>query len=336
MPKSHDKYSLSNAEMSPLEKKKQIIQNAMYYNQPTFDDFVGAKGYSDAAIKSDKNKLKQKQDRIERESPKSFDDDFAHDMEPILTYILNDRVLFPTRQNFAFLASEFDDKCKGTDIVFGIQRRDGGFSAYGIDVATGTNPERLHAKFTKTFETFNGVSDIHYCKHDNLRWKERQAPHFVLGMSPASQIKAVDEFIASDNMLQGRNTDKRSDFIILSEIEEQIILHRELLKLKGATNDPLITARAEHLTDLKSAVERALRRTLDIEAKNYGTKQEMLDAFKKEYAQAKKYCAKEDSVYNNIVNEASIRTREAKKRLEHKTIGHLAVAASADVRDKAS
>ena len=104
-----------------LEEKKETLYRAMYSAQPSFDDFKGYTGYSNGMLRSDKEWLDEKSASIYNSEWKDADDDFARYMEPVVTYILNREELLPTRDNFAFLASEYDDKRNGTDVVFGVE-----------------------------------------------------------------------------------------------------------------------------------------------------------------------------------------------------------------------
>lgn len=293
--------------MSPLDKKKEILSRAMYEEKPTFKDFEDLPEYPRQTISSNKKWLAQKNRDIADSEKISSDDGFARDMEPAITYILKNKAFFPTREkNFSFLASDYDDKNSGTDIVFGISDKDGGNIVFSVDVASGTNPNSINKKFESTLR-HNGVSSIEYCMHEGQKWREPDAPHFVLGMSPASLNKAVDKMIITDNELRGRKIDTDSDFMLLSEIREQVRMHLANLENKPkAKQDERVIAK---LKSLQSATKASLQFKLGVKKEeDYSSREEYNKVFNEKYKWAMGQLSRADDVYNNIVSAARQRT----------------------------
>ena len=208
------------------------------------------------------------------------------------------------------MASDYDDKRNGTDIVFGVKNlKTDSHTVLSIDVATGTLLKNIQGKFYNSFNIHNGTSYVKYCMHNDQRWREPDAPHFILGMSPASQNKAVDKIIIKNGELKGRETDLDSDFILLSEIREQIQMQLAILK-----NDPSDASaqRITKLNNLMPAITTGLYRTLEINSSNYHSKEDRSQAFKEKYALKNREISRSDKVYNNIVTIARQRARGAK------------------------
>ena len=203
--------------------KNEILYTAMYDTQPSFRDFRGIEGYPRRMLEDDEAKL---QKRIDSFSDTS-EDEASRIAEPIITYLLENNLLLPRMNSFAFLAHDYDDKINGTDVVFGVSKNDEDPLVFSIDVATDTEPTRINEKFYNTYNLNGGVSYVKYCKHDDKRWREPLAPHIVLGMSPASLKKALEKIqLNNNNELGPRNPDRISDFIILSEFKEQLLLQQ--------------------------------------------------------------------------------------------------------------
>ena len=295
----------------PPDDPREILHRAMLRARPSFKDFEGAPRYSEAELWKDKGWLAWKNAQIENNGEHSSSDVYARDMEPILVYILNDEKLFPTRESFSFWASEYDDKRNGTDAVFGVQNRktkEG--MAFSVDVTTDTLVSEVKEKFRKSFDVYQGKSYIKYCIHKDKRWREPNAPHFVLGMSPASQDKALSKIIITDGELKGRERDADSNFIVLSEIKEQISLHLAILSKKPKTDT--VKQMIDNLGDLLPAVYSALSSTLGIKSSEYPSKKECEEAFQKKYSKKREELARFDDVYRNIINVAIQRARGKK------------------------
>ena len=130
-----------------IEEKATILQKAMYRAQPTFDDFRGCPGYSNDMLGRDAQKLKEKEARIARnnkgKSGEAWSDRWSVQAEPILTYVMNTDSFLSTRDSFAFLAHEYDDKYNGTDIVFCVMGKDKRYMTFSVDVATGTSSDNI-------------------------------------------------------------------------------------------------------------------------------------------------------------------------------------------------
>ncbi|MBR2641397.1 hypothetical protein IKD49_03050 [Candidatus Saccharibacteria bacterium] len=296
--------SFSNPNVLSREDKMSIISSTMYSNQPTFRDFRKCDGFSNEEIQKDEKELRKKMNTISHKDRAPSDDMFAESMEPVLAYILNDQRLLPSRDdNYSFMASEYDDKCKGTDIVFGVMNRNkDGHLVFAVDVATGTRRENIMEKFNNSYDKYNGVTDLHYCMHDDRKWKEPMAPHFVLGMSPASQANALDKFVFEGNELKGREKDTERDFIVLSELCEQIYLHLAMVRTSSELSE-LKEEKTKKLKDFLMAVNAGLYRILGITSKEFPDSKNRENVFNERYQSMGKNLQRKDVVYANILAE---------------------------------
>ncbi|MBR3236192.1 hypothetical protein IKF92_00715 [Candidatus Saccharibacteria bacterium] len=282
-----------------LEEKKGVLRRAMLSARPDFDDFYGYRGFPDGMLKDDKERLKKRLAEDREKGNAKSNDEFAKNMEPLLTYILNDERLLPTRDSFSFLASVYDDKLNGTDVVFGVQdSKKDFFVTFGADAATGTDIDNISKKFDNSFSWHDGTSYIKYCLHDDRRWRDRQAPHFVLGMSPASENNAFGHILINNDQLIGREEDFDADFIILSEIHEEIFMCLDMLEGKKGENS---LKRVEKLKRLIPAVNMGIRRVLSFNAKEYPDSTERQNALFKKYQEKIAEMKQYDAVYENIM-----------------------------------
>ncbi len=290
-----------------LEKKWKVLRRAMYSAQPVFRDFTGYPGYPEGKLLANQRRLNAKIGNIAlRGDGASSTDDAARNLEPILAYILNTGALLPSRENFSFLASEYDDKFNGTDIVFGVQNNKTNENmVFSVDVATGTLPKNIQAKFENSIDRHDGVSVIDYCRYKDQRWREEDAPHFILGMSPASHDKAFEKINIKNGILKSREKDLDTDFIVLSEIKEQIEMQLNILKKRPRTES--IESRIAKLRNLRPAIITGLYRTLGIDAKSFASSEERNKAFTEKYEAKSKELRSFDSVYKNIFHESNRR-----------------------------
>lgn len=294
-----------------LDEKKETLSRAMYNAQPTFDDFRNCPGYSKLTLRDDRIYLDKKNKKNYDNERVSSDDEFAYYMEPIVAYALNTETLLPTRENFSFLASDYDDKINGTDVVFGVKnKKTNEPTIFSVDVATDTAPLFIQKKFRRSLDEHDGSANIKYCMYKDKKWSEPKAPHFILGMSPASQNKAMDKIIITNGELKGRENDFDSDFILLSEIREQINMHLAILKNRPKTDSS--EQMIAKLGDLVPAIRMGLYRTLGINNTDYPSKEEREQVFEKKYFQKKEQFSRFDNVYGNIISVARQRTLGAK------------------------
>lgn len=290
----------------PPDDKRTILRKAMYSAQPVLSDFLGYPDFPENKILADQKYLNAKIGNIALGAQSSSDDDYARDMEPILTYILNTGVLLPSRTNFSFLASDYDDKFNGTDIVFGVQnKKTKDNMLFSVDVATGTLLKSIQSKFENSLDRHDGVSNIDYCIYKDQRWSETDTPHFILGMSPASQDKAFEKIRIENGELKGRDEDLDTDFIVLSEIKEQIEMQLSILVKKPRIES--IENRIAKLSDLMPAIGSGLYRTLGINASDFSSKVERKKVFTEKYNQKANKLLPLDDVYKNIVYESNRR-----------------------------
>lgn len=286
-------------DLTPMERRKMSLSAAMHKMKPEIKDFKGARGYKFTdELERDEAWLRSKNSTfVDNE-----DTEEARQMESMLAYVLGDIRLFPTRKgSFAFLASDYDDKRNGVDVVFGIRNKNNDeFTVFSVDAATGTHPANIQDKFDKSFDKRQGkTSVIKYCSYLDRKWKEHDAPHFVLGISPASQDNLMNHIIFDGDNLKGREEDADTDFMILSEMCEQIFM--QLSDNRLPSDDK---ARGK-LSNLLSAIIPALLANLNIDG---GLPKDEKDKLLNErYKMRSDRLKKKDAVYNNIISAAKQR-----------------------------
>ena len=330
-PKSN--FNSPTADGVTLNNKISVLTMATYASRPEpRRDFRGRPGFPSSMIDQDMRELKatraRRRNNHDANANIAANDRFARLAEPVLTLILNDDRLFPTRESFAHIASEYDDECKGTDVVLCVNDKDGGRMMFSMDVSTGTKNENVAGKFD-TSEKYNMVADIHYCLHGRERWSSYGAPHFIVGMSPASLQKAMEKVRVgnSNNGTIGREPDPDSDFIVLSEMWEQTKMQLAILKNDSTENDGSEeTAQKQkmiaQLSSLGAAIKGSLMKKLDIDDDKNLPKEERLSKLSEAYSAKVDEQVKKDAVYANIMAEAKRRCLEVKKKARGaKTLG---------------
>lgn len=290
-----------------VDQKAAIIGRAMRDGQPRLENFHGKKDYSDRMLQKDSDRIAEINENLARKNMnkigRAATDRYAKDAEPLLAYILGDDRMLPTRDSFAFLASDYDDKVNGVDIVFGVENKDeSDYIVCGVDVATGTNRDNIQDKFQAAGQWHGDTPPwcayVKYCQYDGQYWKEFEAPKFILGMMPSRLDDATEKIqIGNEGMIMGRDTDPATDFKLMSEMYEQIRFQRKVIG-----KDPRGEADQRLLVTLKSlqlAVSTKLYRVLEVEGEG---KEARKADFDKKYAKAKAYY-REDLTYRNILDE---------------------------------
>ena len=296
-----------------IEEKATILQKAMYRAQPTFDDFRGCPGYSNDMLGRDAQKLKEKEARIARnnkgKSGEAWSDRWSVQAEPILTYVMNTDSFLSTRDSFAFLAHEYDDKYNGTDIVFCVMGKDKRYMTFSVDVATGTSSDNIRKKFDESAQSHGGTPPmaayVKYCVHGGRHWKESEAPQFILGMMPSRLDDATGAVDIKEGLIAGREADPKTDFKLLSEMREQIIMQLAILKNE---KNPANESRMNKLRELISAVNTRLAEICGVKG---DTNEERIADYGRKYKKMMGQM-REDLVYKNIVDEAIRRTNMAR------------------------
>lgn len=312
------------------ESKLQILAEAMREMQPKIADFRGKSGFSDGMLQRCEDELEAKLERVKNNDKQQLpsigaNDKYTWGAEAIVAYAFNDRQMFPTRDSFAFLASEYDDKINGTDIVVGLQMKDSShYIAYSVDVATGTNRESIHEKFSRSArwhgKTAPWNSFIKFCAFDGQYWSESETPHFTLGLMPSRVDDALEKIkINDDGLIAGRDSDPMTDFKLLSEMREQLTMHEKSLHAQGLLDNQM----GEVLRSISGAVNNRLYKILGVQGKD---KIARAEDFKEKYTKMVKYC-REDLVYRNILDECQIYRDEAIRRIRNGKIGRFAVGA---------
>lgn len=289
---------------SMIEANRKVLCEAMGRRRPEIEDFQGVRGYLPKNLYADSEELRKKENEIKLGNRES--DEHAEALESLVAYTIGTEYMFPTRKDhFAFPASRYDDKCRGVDVVFGVSKANSDeMMTFGADVASGTNKQNIDDKISRVFDRYKGKSNIIYCAHNGRRWKEFDAPMFVLGMSPASEDAAVSRLNIEDGMLAfGANEDPETAFILLSEMREQLYLHKKIIgdhPEEGSKE----AKRLDKVNGLLAAVQSNLYRVLGI---NKGTKEEKARLFDQLYPAKKAEVERYDKVYGNIISETEHR-----------------------------
>lgn len=299
----------TTALLSEEERKGLILRDAMYRNQPTFEDFKGQRDYPDKVLGEDAERLQlilEEQQRTNREQGKQKDR-YAEEIEPVVTYIFNDRRLLPTRESFGFLAHEYDDKCNRADIVLGVERKDKqGYNVFVVDTTTSTKPQDVRNKFQKHAQWHGDVpphcSYVKYCAYRGQCWREPEAPNFIVGVMPSAMDIALARVqISGQGLIQGREKDDATDFKILSEILEQTKMQLEIIGPEAANAaDERLQAK---LKDLQAAVRTRLYKICGVEGADQ--KARSADFLAKYKAKIKEHWG--DLTYRNILGEVQHR-----------------------------
>ena len=288
--------SLGGDNLTP-EEKTSILYDAMLINQPKLDDYIGEPGFLQGMIKQDKEKLKAKTAKmVSPRDNESSGDYYARGAEPIITFVLNREDYLQTRDSFAFLASEYDDKMNGTDVVFGVEKKNhSGYMIFAIDVATGTNPSSIQKKFDESIK-HDWMSEIKYCEHDGKKWSDTDAPHFVVGMMPSTMDRALEKIRVGNGTII-REPDPTTDFLLASEIFEQIKM--QIIDIEEHYSDETALAQVAKLKDLQLAIKAKLYKICGVRGE---TKEERAEDFAVKYSKNVKRM-RGDLVYRNIMDE---------------------------------
>ena len=288
----------------------EILDRAMRANQPQFIDFKGQPGFSDRMIEECKIELAEKirrDNEKNRNNPRAQDaaanDPYSKYSEPLIAYIFNDERMLRTRKTFSFLASEYDDKINGTDIIVGVENKkapDSNPIICAIDASTGTNYKNVMNKFTENSKWHRSTppwcSYAKFCRLSSYCWSDPEALHFTLGIMPSSMDKALDKIEFKDGVIMGRDADSDTDFMLLSEMREQIVLQKFIIS--RATHNDYASGQLERLNSLLPAVNTRLRQICGV---NKVDESERDAYFKREY-EKRKQKSRYDTVYKNITD----------------------------------
>lgn len=321
-----------NGELTSDEKKINTLSDLMYERQPQIMDFRGCPGYPIEMLERDLEYYEMRMAENANGKGNNLSDDiWARGAEPLFTYMMGGGGGLFQLRSFAFLASGYDDICNGTDVCLGMQNLENDkYDFFSIDVATGTNPNSIKEKFDRAFQQHGQTppmaSYIKYCAHDKRKWREPEAPHFIIGLAPAQIQSAFNDITITNGKNKGQAnlqtpeivTDKgpklereRSgevDFMVLAEIHEQIKMQRAFL-LKD--NSESARNRMEVLNNLRRVVYYSLLKTsvLDITGE---TKEKRMEQFNQQYPGALKKMRRYDSVFDNIVHESRVMQKRAR------------------------
>ena len=284
------------------------LYQAMNAVRPRISQFYGVPGFPPNELRSDNRLVQKRTQKIEEDewnnSSAFIPDEWAQFAEPVVAYYLNDEKLFANANNYAFPASHFDDLFRGTDVVFGIQEKDGEKDGvFSIDASTGTGRDSVDKKFRVSIDEHRGVSDVKYCLHDEKKWSEEEAPHFVVGMSPASIQKALLTFHLENGVLKGHDEDLDTKFIIVSELHRQVCMQLKLLGKKPEDSTSPLAQRIQKLTELKKPLSLSLKKMFGFPV-NGKLSPDVLRKMNDEYLRMVKKMGAFDSVYNNIMQES--------------------------------
>ena len=310
-------------------KKLLIIYDAMYENQPDFEDFEGLKWYPYNERRKDIKEYNKKLDRIfysDYEKGQSGQvtekDEWAVSAEAVLTYILNDEKLLPMNSTYAHVASDYDDKCHGTDVVFVLDEdNEEERATFSIDIATGTNAKNIRNKFAESAKAHRDVApwtaDIKLCWHNEDRWKALGVPHFIIGLDPRGLLDATNNIAIKDELIAGREPDPITDYKILCEILFQAILQEKLINEHSRNKSTL-----NRLKSLQK-LQRALYNRIDALTDNPNIENlAERKAYKQTKSQEFEDLAKNDRTFGLIVD---ITLRQIRQIDQKKVIGKTAL-----------
>ncbi len=294
-----------NGPLPTYDEKINMLNAIMGRSQPTFTDFKGSDGFPNGMLRKDEETLYKILDSFADKDDKnmgaSADDRFGRECETVLAYALNENI-FTAGETRAILASDFDDKCNQTDVALRVNAN-GEDMVFAIQVATTTNPEKTKKKFDRSANG-RGSSPmtkyIKYCKFDDDLFRAPESPHYIIGLSPAGLVKAVDKFDIEHGNNINRDTDLTTDFKILSELYEQTMMQLTILK-RNTNPDEKTTEQIKKNQTLKALSMVGLCRVLGF---NKVTKENLTAALNEKYPLAVANMKKEDAVYKNIVDEA--------------------------------
>ena len=247
------------------EKGFFLIQ-AMQEGQPRPWDYRKAPGFSEETIRADMHDLAKKERWIDRHDSIESTDEFVAMSEPLVADTLGSPGIFRSRKHFAHLATDYDDKIGGTDVVFGVEeKKTHQWMVFSVDVASGTSPENVAGKFLSSEKTRERddltippyAASIHYCQYRDERWKALAVPHFILGLSPGGIARGVEHLsFNKDGLLLGSTPDFDTDFMLLSEMQEQIEM--QTIALQALSDSVDVAKQRDMIKSLSPAVGRSM------------------------------------------------------------------------------
>jgi len=225
----------------------------------------------------------------------------------------------------AFPGSRYDDIKQGTDIVLfcEVEKSDKPLT-YSIDVTTGTSKKTVQSKFASTYGSGrNGNSSVRFCRDPKTRkmWDEEEAPHFIIGVSPASVINTVSSgkvFYKEKEGEQGvdiKNVDniivalsgedyKNTVLKILAEFHAQIEIQKSLVNNQENLSQNKKVARRKYLVTLGAQIKERLTGLLGID-KEGKNPNEISAEFSQKFNKKVKELLREDTTFGNIMSEVS-------------------------------
>ena len=282
--------------------KLEVLCGAMSASQPEIKDFRGVPGFSNRMLDKSQKELDNKLAEIEADdatkSNKDLgsEDSYSKVAEPILGYLFSskERGMFSSRDSVAFLASEYDDLFNGTDIVLAVENKDGGnYISCAIDVSTATDAYNIQEKFRKNSKWHGDTppfcSYLKFCSCEGQNWSDFAAPHFTLGIMPSRVQDALGKIHVENGILTGRDADEATEFKILSEMREQILMQKKVLP-RGYNRI---------IDNLLPAINASLYKVCGVEGEEKDARK--ID-FQDKYEKMKKK-HREDLTYRNIIDE---------------------------------
>lgn len=292
----------ADGEFPPEDVEKlEVLCQVMIASQPEIEGFRGDRHFSNGMLDKSKEELKNKLAEIDaNDATKSSEDAASEDIysrvaEPILGYIFSskERSIFRSRDSIAFLASEYDDVFNGTDIVLAVENKDGGnYITCALDVSTATDAYNVQEKFRRNTKWHGNTppfcSYLKFCSCEGQNWTATAAPHFTLGMMPSRIHDALGKIHVENGILAGRDADEATEFKLLSEMREQILMQKKLSP----------NGYNEILDNLLPAINASLYNICGVEGE---TKEERKKDFSEKYKKMKEK-HREDLVYRNIID----------------------------------
>ena len=157
------------------------------------------------------------------------------------------------------------------------------------------------------------TAQVKYCLYGDKKWKEPEAPQFILGLAPASIENGLSLLKVSDYNIDMKKSeyDLNTNFMVLSEIFEQTRMQLAILG-ENPEDDSALAKRISNLTSLRVATVSALYQALGV---NKFPKEVRDKEFSERYKKGVNFFKSRDAVYNNIISVAKRQANAARGRV---------------------
>lgn len=280
------------------------------------EDFSDYRNYSDEDISKARDILERKY--ASREYTEN-DDILDKTFEGVLYFAGNREQIF-NRPCFSEPGSEFDDECRGVDVIFGFPQSNGEHDiVFNIDACTATNftsreKDKIAEKFSKTdqkaWSDTPGCNKIEFYSHGKTHTRISQSPHYVVGVMPSKVQKTVNE-----NLTFSENT-REIGGAIDDNMRKKILLEIYFQSRAGAIacenvekkTDRTVKAYKSHKA-IEGACLQSLFQAFGVNTKEEGSEKkinEEIEAFLKSNREGKE----RDETFDHVCHEALIRLNQ--------------------------